>query len=371
MNGYIYTKPIANGTDNCLILNQGVAYQVPFTFGSDWTSIKIGMFLSFTYSDATASSVSGEPGTVSNSSNIILYSDGGAGQFDDTLAANAFVGATATSIYNGTETVLGTVVSHSAGGVSQSAFAYEIQVSLDSAVSLEEGLGITVRLDLAATDNNASFPVGYTESSGSTSPDTYGYFGIIKDQDPKFIPPSESGAGFIGLRFENFEVETNSTWSNALKMGNSSSQNERAQIYVTRASSDYYPTTSRNLNAIWYNNEYLGFPKIPFHKSADTTEYMAYIGMQFDAPTPVSETSNNMSTRVFVHQNFQSDPSLQNLNSIMAGNGEIASSIIGPATGNTSVNPVINGALPDSLFFYNPFFNAKPRIHAWAVKKLS
>lgn len=35
------------GKDKCLIIDPNYAYQVPFTFGDDWSDIKIGMFMSF------------------------------------------------------------------------------------------------------------------------------------------------------------------------------------------------------------------------------------------------------------------------------------------------------------------------------------
>ena len=38
---------------------------------------------------------------------------------------------------------------------------------------------------------------------------------------------------------------------------------------------------------------------------------------------------------------------------------------------NDGANTPNGYALPDSLFFYNGFQEIRPRIHAWAVKKIS
>ncbi len=54
MASKIYTKTIdpsvQGGTDNCLILDPQAAYRVPFSFGDDWTEVKVGAFWSFTFS---------------------------------------------------------------------------------------------------------------------------------------------------------------------------------------------------------------------------------------------------------------------------------------------------------------------------------
>lgn len=68
--GTIYNKTIEasnqNGSDKCLILDPNYAYRVPFSFGTDWNRIRVGVFLSYTGSasdpnTSLASILSGGP----------------------------------------------------------------------------------------------------------------------------------------------------------------------------------------------------------------------------------------------------------------------------------------------------------------------
>lgn len=53
-NAQIYQKTIISsvqdGVDKCLILDPNTYYQRPFSFGDNWNEIKIGIFLSYTFS---------------------------------------------------------------------------------------------------------------------------------------------------------------------------------------------------------------------------------------------------------------------------------------------------------------------------------
>ena len=69
-----------------------------------------------------------------------------------------------------------------------------------------------------------------------------------------------------------------------------------------------------------------------------------------------------------------SDVSITALKSLMNGiNEHTPSNVHGTtSTNGFTWNDGSNGyALPDSFFFYNGFQGLRPRIHAWAIKKLA
>ena len=72
--------------------------------------------------------------------------------------------------------------------------------------------------------------------------------------------------------------------------------------------------------------------------------------------------------------NAISNPSMEELKKFMNGVGEDTNNNMHTASDgfewNDGSNTPNGYALPDSLFFYNGFQEIRPRIHAWAIKKI-
>ena len=253
--GEIFEKTISGGTDKCLIIDPNYAYQVPLTFGSDWTKIKLGMFLSYTNS---------------------------------------------------------------------------------------------------TTAENTVFPYGVKNSGGTTN-DSNSYIGFIKNQESKYLPLDASAGSFIGHRFSQFDVlnSTNAPYSRLLDRFGTLN-------FISTFQSQEIESSNQSSFYSWL---------IPFWNIDAITSYMQYVSLEFEVFNKgqsnqyiaISPYTNNPAT------NALTDSSLIALENLING-GDSASGL------SINIDFFSGGAaldLPDSFYFYNAFLDCRPRIHAWAVKKIS
>lgn len=289
--GFIYEKTIDSafqgGTDKSLLIEPNYAYQVPFTFGSDWEEIKIGMFVSF----------------------------------------------------------------------------------------VQTGVG----------NENKGTPTSTTIDAGGTTNDTFTYLGLIKEQDQNSLPLSTNNSGFIGTQSRYAFLNNTSTFAynkmthpdygsptigdNKFFSSYQGQELEEREIHEGQGNFNLVGTTGVSSFAYPHKEDYFcsywGLDYKVLNKGQND-QLISFRASQYDiSSTPGSRNS--------IFYNKIEDPSIENLKNIINGIGEYQYPDL---HNNTSTGFVWNKdasalALPDSLFFYNAFQSLRPRIHAWAVKKIS
>lgn len=304
--GFIFEKTIDSafqgGTDKSLIIDPNYAYQVPFTFGTGWSDIKIGMFVSYVMT----------------------------------------------------------------------------------------GVGVDAQGN--AVNGNSGVPHGSIFSAGGTSTDTFNYVGITRSSATNSLPLSPDNSGYLGLQADRLHVyDTAVDGYNKLIHSDESSDSEGDARFIatnstTTLEAKEFRDTNGNFNVVAGN--------AATFEAADssperTSGFCDYWGMRFQVidkglatqrirfTASINGDASTVNDQSFV--NTISDPSLAALKLLMNGVGEFSYKIGSQNMHSSSTFSLgfdwNDGSsayeLPDSLFFYNAFQDLRPRIHTWAVKKIS
>lgn len=328
--GFIFEKNILagfqNGVDKSLLIEPNYAYQVPFSFTDDWNEIKVGLFISFVA----------------------------------TGAGNENSGYT------------------------------------------------TGRSTQAQYDNTSASAIA---DAGGTTPDTFFQFGIVREGATNELPRTLGSSGFMGMSaniiFCN-EV-SNSTLPNRLADTTVSGRTDGvAKIFSSTGAVTLQETKMGGRQGNWcavgsdvtqMDNLGIGNAGTDGNPN-EPNNYFWYWGATFRVlnkgqpnqmikllPSCVGSVTSKFSNNPHFGRAL-SDPSTGALVSLINGNNElnendsttnyfdpmqdISTNVDMPASSGHIFNDGTNAcALPDSLFIYNAFTNVRPRIHAWAVKKIS
>jgi len=210
-----------------------------------------------------------------------------------------------------------------------------------------------------ASGDNVNYTGGEI-ANGSSTNDTWGYMGFTRDTVPIWLPDSSSGYTtgdpqkvYAGLRFNKVKASdatpalTDSTTSFSDKSTFFSNLGDRAVQQST--------TSSNSVTTCW-------FP----HANAESG-FASYIGFDIEK---TGSTANGLKIRDASSQTQYSDVSIDALKSKM-GTSAFSSTTDEKTflwTDNSSLNPQ---PFPNSFFLYNPFTEIRPRIHSFAVKKIS
>lgn len=312
--GTIFQKQVVNGAlangtgDNCLIIDQNYAYQVPFSFGDNWNKIKIGMFLSFVSGDSLNGGVS-----------FIKTEDAG-GSTNDTFN---WIGITRNA--NTKSLPLDTV---NEGFVGHKSNATNLNNSSSSVLN---------KLILLDSTQDLFGEIGGNALAVSTFGTSTLSTGLIEDNQGN-IPMLYHFTDFAGLAGGTYASPTNS--------------------------GDFEGTTSETGR---------GFFK--------------YVGMTFEvnnkgqADQKISLTmhSDDLSESPLFSR-LSKDVSVDRLKTFINGLDEEGVQDNHTDSSNTAENQITglvfnDGSnahnIPDSFFFYNAMPIARPRIHAWAIKRFS
>jgi hypothetical protein len=265
---------------------------------------------------------------------------------------------------------------------------YAYQVPLTFGSDWEEiKIGMFVSFVQTGAGNENKGIIGTTTiDAGGTTNDTFTYLGLIKEQDQNSLPLSTNNSGFIGTQ-SRYVYLSNSTSFSANKMTHpdygtttqgdnkffSSYQGqelEAQEITEGQGNFNIVGTTGTSFFGAYPHKEdyfcsYWGLTYKVLNKG-QSDQLIGFTASQYDiTATPGARNA--------INYNRIEDPSIENLKSIINGIGEYEYLNL---HGNTSTGFVWNKdasalALPDSLFFYNAFPSTRPRIHAWAVKKIS
>ena len=178
---------------------------------------------------------------------------------------------------------------------------------------------------------------------------------MIKNQESKYLPLDASAGSFIGQRFCKFNVlnSTDTPYNRLL---------DRFDSFNAISTFQSQTIDSTNQNSV--NSSF-----IPFSNIDATISYMQYVGLEFEV---FNKGQSNQYIRLAPKfsdpaTTSLTDSSLTALNNLINGVGETSFSAfhIDFFSGGAALD------LPDSFYFYNAFLDCRPRIHAWAVKKIS
>ncbi len=247
-------------------------------------------------------------------------------------------------------------------------------------------------------NENVGVPFQTILSAGGTSIDTFNYVGIMKTgvaSDDPSLPLESTNSGYLGLQASDLNVfDTTQTYYNKLihKDRSTSTQGDANFIATHGATvleSGDFEDGKGNFNVVSAEDS-------SSVSSVDSCTEKAvlfcdYWGMRFqvinkDQPNQMirftaSINGTNKNRNQHSSSSAISDTSIESLKNLMNGVDEF-SYVTTSTTISNSNNMHAAGqgfvwndgssayALPDSLFFYNGFQTLRPRIHAWAAKKI-
>lgn len=256
--------------------------------------------------------------------------------------------------------------------------------------------GVGVDSNDNAINGNSGVPHQSIIQAGGVSNDGFNYVGIMKTSSSNSLPLASDNAGYLGLQADSVRIEDNNNTSyNKLYHSdetNSSTTAGDARFIATNGSttleSKKFQDGQGNFNVIAMR---AADAEAGDGSCENTTLFCDYWGMRFTVIDPGNTSTqrirftasiNGASSSANTHGSNRaiSDTSIQALKLLMNGVGEFqykASSANMHSSTTLSNGFVWNDGgstaytLPDSLFFYNAFTDIRPRIHAWAVKKIS
>jgi hypothetical protein len=260
-------------------------------------------------------------------------------------------------------------------------YAYQVPFTFgDDWEEIKIGMFVSY-VQTGAGNENKGLTTITTLDSGGTTNDTFTYVGLIKSQDENSLPLSPNNSGFIGTQSRNADIRGNnaSNYFNKLTHPDygaaTQGDNKFFSTYRSEELEDKIFTDVRgNFNIIGSSGTAANYAyphKEDFFCSYWGLSYKVLNKGQSDQlvsfKASIYGTNNNLAS------NKIEDPSIENLVNIINGIGEYQYSDLhnSPTTGFLWNKDGAALALPDSLFYYNAFLEVRPRIHAWAVKKIS
>lgn len=340
-------SPTQGTGDKMLLISPFYGYQVPFNFGSNWTKIKIGMYVSFCRADNLSGLNHGCPGAFDTVENVL-------GEIDTTPGVNLDAGDATNDV-------------HSYWGIIKNASTKSLPLEV-----VNEGfIGSVFNTIRADSDSEADYINKFACYVSPASPfssavengSIFEQGGSINDE-----PISQSidqHTLTIGCRSDNYisgfsrRMLDNSgqTWSVA-----SASRAGGPDAETFEYNSNILVGLMRGTGTLCY---YWGFGFEVVDKGLPTQRVKVSLHADTD-----SVFNNSLSSDREV-----SDPSIPKLKDLINGQD-----VVLPVsyTGAYIYFKEINWSdgsnafpLPDSFFYYNGFSTLRPRIHAWAVRKIS
>jgi hypothetical protein len=263
-------------------------------------------------------------------------------------------------------------------------YAYQVPFTFgDDWEEIKIGMFVSY-VQTGAGNENKGLTATTTLDSGGTTNDTFTYVGLIKSQDENSLPLSLNNSGFIGTQSRNAYIRGDSTLDYYNKLTHPSYGS--AQQGDNKFFSTY---GSEELEAIRFQESQGNFNIVGSSGTSSSNAYphfetffCSYWGLNYKVLNKgqsdqlvsfkasiygANSTSNDIGA------NKIEDPSTENLVNIINGIGEYQYSDLhaNSATGFLWNKDGAALTLPDSLFYYNAFTQVRPRIHAWAVKKIS
>lgn len=264
-------------------------------------------------------------------------------------------------------------------------YAYQAPLSFGSNWNdIKVGLFISFVTTGAGNENVAAATTTTTTdyNAGGTTPDTFNFYGLVKEGASNSLPLTSDSSGFIGMQSDHAQFSTSSS-SNNNKFTHSDFGSAAQGDNRFISSSGTTVLEEKEFTENFGNFNIVGQTQTSATQGNPESDqrYFAYWGARYQvidkglATQKIRFTASYSSSINSPHGNRAlSDPSTGNLISLMNGISE--TSFTNMHTSNNTLGFEWNdgasaAALPDSLFFYNAFPGMRPRIHTWAVKKIS
>jgi hypothetical protein len=229
-------------------------------------------------------------------------------------------------------------------------------------------------------NDNDTFDTGGSDADGTN--DTINWIGIVRNAQTKTLPLDAANQGFVGhisdrIRFDNnaSNIYNKLEWE-PLSDGHAYGVSAYGANFLSSGDISQGTATfsdAGNILAIGLKNS----DALSYASPEDSDRFCAYFGMKFtviDKGLSTQKIKMQMCTNgnhaISVPSTNISDPSFEELKKLMDGDHEI-STVTNDLTGLTFNNGSSAYNLPDAFFYYNAFTEFRPRIHAWAIKKLS
>lgn len=239
------------------------------------------------------------------------------------------------------------------------------------------------------------------EDAGGTTNDTFNWIGLVRNANTKSLPLDVVNQGFVGHKSNAIYVfGDNGAYSNKLRILDGSqaffdSVNDGNALATSTFGGSVLSTgliedDHGNISTIYKADGNLGLASPSNTGGVNETGvgFCDYVGMTFEVNNKGQEDQKISMTMHHTTKNIGgigstskiSDVSMDTLKFLMNGadttETQAAYTDVGNAAENQITGLVFNNGtsahpLPDSFFFYNAMPKARPRIHAWAVKKFS
>ncbi len=264
-------------------------------------------------------------------------------------------------------------------------YAYQVPLDIGDWNDIKVGLFISFVTTGVGNENVAAATSTTNFGAGGTTPDTFTYYGLVKEGASNSLPLLADSSGFIGMQSHSGNVSTTTT-NTAATAGNKFTH----KSFGTSTQGDNRFITSSGATVFEekeFREDHGNFNIVGCRQTQSTSadpekdqRYFAYWGARYQVIDKGLSTqrirfsaSFNSTTNNTLANRGLSDPSTGALVSLMNGVGEHTFSNVHTSAGDGFDwnNGVSAAALPDSLFFYNGFLDMRPRIHTWAVKKIS
>jgi len=242
-----------------------------------------------------------------------------------------------------------------------------------------------------AGNENSGVAHATTSTAGGTSNDTFNYVGIVKEGATSTLPLDTNNSGYLGLqadRLYTFDSTTAPSYYNKLYHSAESSFAQGDARFLashgaTTLETKEFQDTKGNFNVVSLRASDAEAGDSSPENSGLFCDYWGLRYQVIDKGTSTQKirftaslNGSNSSSNTTASSHGISDPSIVALKSLVNGVGEF--SYTNTLNMHTTItdgflwNDGVSGhPLPDSLFFYNAFQDLRPRIHAWAVKKIS
>ena len=257
-------------------------------------------------------------------------------------------------------------------------------------------LGMFLSFTSGVEHNQGSLSEGY-EDAGGISNDTFNWIGLVKNAQTKSLPLDVANLGFVGHKSNAIYLASSSSNNgNTLRIKNSSAlfngTGDGNALAVTSMGEITLSTGliydhEKNIPAVFkkYESSVASSPEASGFVNETGNGFCAYVGMTFEVH---NKGTNDQRISMTMHGENTTDPltantadvSLHKLERYIDSLDTSGTQDSFTDSSNTNQNQITglifsNGSsaydLPDSFFFYNALPIARPRIHAWAVKKLN
>lgn len=249
-----------------------------------------------------------------------------------------------------------------------------------------------------ASLNGGTEAQGYEDAGGTTN-DTFNWIGLVRNANTKSLPLDVVNQGFVGHKSHAVYVQNNVyTEYNTLRILDTNQSFFDGVTDSNALATSTFGTSTLSTGLI--EDEHGNIPTIykqdgsvvssPSHSGSVLEAgrgFCAYVGMTFEvhdkgsASQKISMTMHTSDNKTSVsHATSKiANVSMDSLKFLMNGADTTEpqdqpmpfSSTPNEITGLVFNDGTNAHPLPDSFFFYNAMPKARPRIHAWAVKKFS